>query len=118
MLRRAESRPFAHLNLPEGEENFCNGQLKTHHSTRIHPMAYTFPQTTKAPKIGKKQVLLIANGDLRQLANQKCWAGQSEMEAALTASVHNAGYELVRAHPFKESHGHGFIPSEKEGMSL
>jgi hypothetical protein len=81
-------------------------------------MPYTFPQKHKATKIGKKQILLIANGDLRISANQKCWPAQAEMEAALTRAIADAGYELVRAHPFKESDGHGFICSQKEGMSV
>jgi hypothetical protein len=28
------------------------------------------------------------------------------------------GYELVRAHPYKEDQGHGFIQSQKEGMEV
>src|SRR5829696_4968022 len=80
--------------------------------------AYTFPQTPKPVKAGKKQVLLIANGDLRLSANQKCWAEQAKMEEALRAAVERDGYSLVRAHPFKEDQGHGFIQSQKEGMEV
>ena len=50
-------------------------------------MAYTFPQVPKPPKLGKKKVLLVANGDLRIAANQKCWPAQAEMEAALTRAL-------------------------------
>jgi hypothetical protein len=81
-------------------------------------MAYAFPKVHQAAKIGKKQVLLIANGDLRQSANQKCWPAQAEMEAALTHALADAGYELVRAHPYKEADGHGFICSQKQGMCV
>ena len=81
-------------------------------------MPYAFPQVHKAAKIKKKQVLLIANGDLRLSANQKCWAAQAEMEATLTRALAEMGYELVRAHPYKESEGHGFISSQKEGMCV
>jgi hypothetical protein len=81
-------------------------------------MPYTFPQMKKPAKIGKKKVLLIASGDLRSSANQKCWPAQAEMEATLTAALANAGYELVRAHPFKEAEGHGFISSQAEGMRI
>src|SRR5262249_57453087 len=28
------------------------------------------------------------------------------------------GYDLVRAHPYKEDQGHGFIQSQKEGMEV
>ena len=33
-------------------------------------------------------------------------------------AVADAGFELVRAHPFKEAEGHGFIGSQKEGMCV
>src|ERR1019366_10164529 len=79
---------------------------------------YAIPQLSKTPKIGPKQVVLVANGDLRLSANQKCWPAQAEMEQTLTAAVAGAGYELVRAHPFKETEGHGFISSQKEGMAV
>jgi hypothetical protein len=71
-----------------------------------------------ARKLGKKQVQLIANGDLRLSANQVCWAAQKEMEEQLTRAVSAAGYELVRAHPYKEDQKHGFIQSQKEGMQV
>ncbi len=81
-------------------------------------MTYTIPETVKIPKAGKRDVLLVANGDLRLSANQKCWAAQHEMEAALTAAVADCGYRLVRAHPYKPEEQHGFIGSQKEGMQV
>jgi hypothetical protein len=80
--------------------------------------AYTVPPKHKFPKLGKKKIYLIANGDLRSSANQKCWPAQSEMETTLTRTVADAGFELVRAHPYKPEEGHGFISSQKEGMSV
>ncbi len=77
-----------------------------------------FPTVTKPPKVKKHQVLLVASGDLRLSANQKCWPAQREMEQALTRAVADAGYELVRAHPFKPDVQHGFIGSQKEGMEV
>lgn len=79
---------------------------------------YTPPILTKAPKRSKKQVQLIANGDLRLSANQKCWPAQLEMETALTKVIEEMGYEVLRAHPYKEDEQHGFIQSQKEGMSV
>ena len=35
----------------------------------------------------KRTVLLVANGDLRQSANQTCWPAQLAMEQALTAAL-------------------------------
>ena len=79
---------------------------------------YDIPKVAKPPKVGKKQILLVASGDLRLSANQCCWEKQKEMEDALTAAVAAAGYELVRAHPYKEDEKHGFIGSQKEGLEV
>jgi len=79
---------------------------------------YALPEIHKASRAGKKQVLLIANGDLRLSANQVCWPAQAEMEDALRAAVEREGYQLVRAHPYKEDEQHGFIGSQKEGMAV
>jgi hypothetical protein len=65
-----------------------------------------------------RQVQLIASGDLRLSANKNCWAAQHEMEQRLTAAVAAAGYDLVRAHPFKSTEGHGFIASQREGLEV
>jgi hypothetical protein len=71
--------------------------------------------TKRKSSAASKEVLLIANGDLRL---QRCWSAQAEMEAALTAAVSDCGYQLVRAHPLKEAEQHGFIGSQKEGMEI
>ena len=63
-------------------------------------------------------VLLVANGDLRQSANEKCWPAQAAMEATLTAAIARLGARLVRAHPYKPEVKHGFIGSQKEGMEV
>jgi len=81
-------------------------------------MGYTIPKLPKLPKAGKKQVYLVASGDLRESANRVCWEAQQAMEAALTEAVAACGYQLVRAHPYKPDKGHGFISSQKEGMEV
>jgi hypothetical protein len=71
------------------------------------------------PKISKlKTILLVANGDLRQSANEVCWPAQRAMEEKLTAAVASLGYKLVRAHAYKPAQKHGFISSQKEGMAV
>ena len=65
-----------------------------------------------------KTVLLVANGDLRQSANEVCWPAQQAMEKALAAAVAKLGFKLVRAHPYKPAQKHGFISSQKEGMAV
>ncbi len=81
-------------------------------------MKYQVPKLPKPPKVKKRQVLLVASGDLRLAANQNCWPAQRELEDALGKAVAEAGYELVRAHPYKEDEKHGFIGSQKEGMCV
>jgi L-fucose isomerase-like protein len=80
--------------------------------------AYKLPKLSKTAKVGKKQILMVASGDLRLSANQVCWPAQHEMEQALSKAVADFGYELVRAHPYKRNEKHGFISSQVEGMKV
>lgn len=61
-------------------------------------------------------IYLVASGDLRLSANQRCWPAQKSIEDALTRAVAESGHELRRAHPFRPEKGHGFIDSQKYGM--
>ena len=79
---------------------------------------YQIPKTVRPRSIGEKQVLLVANGDLRLPVNQARWTTQKEMEDLLAKAVAEASYELVRAHPYKEEVKHGFIQSQQEGMRV
>lgn len=79
---------------------------------------YQVPKAGKKNKLKKKQVYLIASGDLRLSANQVCWDAQKEMEAALGEAVKEAGYEIVRAHEPNKEEKHGFISSQAQGMEV
>jgi L-fucose isomerase-like protein len=63
-------------------------------------------------------IYLVANGDLRLSANQKCWPEQAKMEAALARALEAEGAEFRRAHPFDKSKQHGFIDSQKMGLEV
>ncbi len=63
-------------------------------------------------------IYLVANGDLRLSANQKCEPAQAALEQALIETVENEGFTLKRAHPFDETKGHGFIDSQKMGLHV
>src|SRR6202453_1775916 len=65
-----------------------------------------------------KPIQLIASGDLRASANQKCEAEQLKMEASLIAAVEKLGGAVQRAHGFREEVGHSFIDSQKYGMEV
>ena len=72
---------------------------------------------TPAP-LKPRHVYLMANGDLRTSANQKCWAEQAKMEAILIKALKAEGWTVVRAHAFDKAKGHGFIDSQKMGMEV
>ena len=77
---------------------------------------YQVPTSPKVRKLTKKQVYLVASGDLRESANVTCWDEQYKMEQALTRALAAEGYEVVRAHPYKPDQKHGFLASQKEGL--
>jgi hypothetical protein len=66
----------------------------------------------------QSEAYLVANGDLRLSANQKCWAEQEKMEAALALALKVEGCEVKRAHGFDPEKGHGFIDSQKMGIEV
>jgi L-fucose isomerase, C-terminal domain len=71
-----------------------------------------------ASKTPKNSVFLVASGDLRLSANQVCWPAQRQMEEQLGQAAAACGYQIIRAHPYKDDQKHGFIQSQKEGMEV
>ena len=63
-------------------------------------------------------VILIANGDLRLAANQKCWPAQARAEEAVMRAIRGLGHAVERGHPCDAAKGHGFIDSQKRGMEV
>ncbi len=68
--------------------------------------------------LAPKQVYLMASGDLRLSANQKCWPAQSKMEAVLTDSIKSEGWKVVRAHPYDPAKKHGCLDSQTMGLEI
>ena len=66
----------------------------------------------------ENKIYLVSSGDLRLSANQVCWQAQCEMEETLGQAIARHGFEVVRAHPYKEDQQHGFISSQREGMDV
>jgi len=66
----------------------------------------------------KKEIWLVASGDLRLTANQVCWKAQEEMEAQLTAAVERHGGVIRRAHTYDVGKQHGFIDSQRMGIEI
>ncbi len=69
-------------------------------------------------RLKKKQIQLIASGDLRLSANQVCWPAQAAMEKSLSAAIESEGFSLVRAHTYDSKFKHGFIASQRQGMDV
>ena len=65
-----------------------------------------------------QDIILIANGDLRTSANQKCEEAQQAMEALLIKAIEKEGRKVRRGHGFDAKKGHSFIDSQKYGMEV
>ena len=65
-----------------------------------------------------QEIILIANGDLRTSANQKCEEAQRAMEALLIKAIGKEGRSVRRGHEFDARKGHSFIDSQKYGMEV
>jgi L-fucose isomerase-like protein len=63
-------------------------------------------------------VVVIASGDLRLSANQRCWAAQAQAEEAVMDAIRLEGREVRRGHACDAEKGHGFIDSQKRGMEV
>src|SRR5262249_29108181 len=63
-------------------------------------------------------VVVIANGDLRLSANQRCWAAQAQAEEAVMHAIRREGREVRRGHSCDAAKGHGVIDSQKRGMEV
>jgi hypothetical protein len=80
--------------------------------------AYAIPEVASPKPVAANEVLLVASGDLRQSANEVCWAAQAGMEEKLAAAFREEGVTLRRAHPVDPALKHGFIHSQRMGMQV
>jgi len=63
-------------------------------------------------------IFLVASGDLRLSANQKCWPAQERAEAAVVRAIEREGRRVKRGHDYDAVKQHGFIDSQKRGMEV
>ena len=80
--------------------------------------AYVIPVVEEAVPVAADEVLLVANGDLRQSANQVCWAAQAGLEKMLAGAFEEEGIHLRRAHDYDPHLEHGFIYNQRMGMKV
>jgi L-fucose isomerase-like protein len=80
--------------------------------------SYAVPVIPEVAPVAADEVILIASGDLREMANEMCWPAQSAMEAGVIAAFAEEGIKVRRGHPFDPARRHGFISSQRMGMDV
>jgi hypothetical protein len=79
---------------------------------------YVIPEIQEPKPLEDGEVLLVANGDLRQSANEVCWEAQANLEQMLMDAFAEQGMSLRRAHPYNPVLKHGFIGGQRMGMNV
>ena len=79
---------------------------------------YKLPTISERPALEPKTVWLVASGDLRQSPNTAGWPTQEKLERSLTSALADLGWSTRRAHAYDPVKGHGFIDSQRMGMSV
>ena len=80
--------------------------------------SYAVPVLESPQSLAADEVYLISSGDLRQSANQVCWAAQAEVERQVTEAFAAEGIKIRRANPFNAELGHGFVYNQRMGMDV
>src|SRR5215472_6768060 len=65
-----------------------------------------------------ENVVIIANGDLRLSANQKCCPAQAQAEGIVMNAIRREGRDVIRGHQCDPEKGHGFIDSQRRGIEV
>jgi len=65
-----------------------------------------------------QDIILVANGDLRESANIQCWPEQANMESRLIAAIEKLSRKASRGHGVDPKTGHGFIATQKQGIEV
>ena len=81
-------------------------------------LTYATPEVISPEPVPHDEVVLVANGDLRQSANEVCWPAQSALEQMLSDAFLDEGITLRRAHPYNSALKHGFISGQRMGMDV
>ncbi len=66
----------------------------------------------------ERPVHLIASGDSRLAANQRCWPAQAALETTVGQVFAEIGRPVIRAHDLIPDKGHGFIDGQAYGMEV
>ncbi len=69
-------------------------------------------------KAGGKEIVLVASGDSRLAANQRCWPAQQTLEKAVEKAFGELGARITRGHPYDAEKKHGFIDGQARGIQI
>jgi len=69
-------------------------------------------------KPGAKEIVLVASGDSRLSANQRCWPAQQTLEKAVEKAFGELGARITRGHPYDAEKKHGFIDGQAKGIQI
>jgi hypothetical protein len=67
---------------------------------------------------GAREIVLVASGDSRLSANQKCWPAQQTLEKAVEKAFGELGARVVRGHEYDPVKKHGFIDGQARGIQI
>lgn len=81
-------------------------------------LSMKLPESRQQMSVADKEILLVANADLREPANVTCWPTGQKFETKLQAALEREGYRVKRAHKISPDRGHGFISSQREGADV
>jgi hypothetical protein len=79
---------------------------------------YTLPERLSRPELQPRTAWLVASGDLRESANTAGWSTQAAMEDALADAFAELGWTIRRASTVDPATGHGFISSQRMGLTV
>jgi len=79
---------------------------------------YRTPELQPPAPVADSEAILIASGDLRLSANQRCWPAQEATEKQVIAAFAKEGITVKRGHPYDPEQKHGFIWNQRMGMDV
>jgi hypothetical protein len=95
-----------------------NEERRTEHIEGDDMSSYAIPEVVSPEPVAQNEVVLVANGDLRQSANEVCWAAQAGLEKMLSAALLEEGIKVRRVHSYNSTLKHGFISGQRMGMDV
>ncbi|MFY9552066.1 MAG: fucose isomerase, partial [Thermoanaerobaculia bacterium] len=84
----------------------------------VFPTSEEKQPSMSTAKPGAKEIVLVASGDSRLSANQRCWPAQQTLERAVEKAFGELGARIVRGHAYDAEKKHGFIDGQARGIQI